>query len=150
MLNEIERDIWVADGASVPFFGFQYPTRMTVVRLADGSLWVCSPIALSPPLANAVNALGPVRHLVSPNKIHHLFLKDWARAWPDAKLYASPGLARRRRDLTFARKLADTPDPAWATRYRPGDLPWQLCHGRGRLLSPHFALGHCHRSGAEV
>lgn len=48
MLNEIERDIWVADGASVPFFGFPYPTRMTVVRLADGSLWVCSPIALSP------------------------------------------------------------------------------------------------------
>jgi hypothetical protein len=47
MLNEIERDIWVADGASVLFFGFPYPTRMTVVRLADGSLWVCSPIALS-------------------------------------------------------------------------------------------------------
>jgi hypothetical protein len=59
MLNEIERDIWVADGTSVPFFGFRYPTRMTFVRLADGSLWVFSPIALSSPLANTVNALRP-------------------------------------------------------------------------------------------
>jgi len=115
MLNEIERDIWIADGASVAFFGFPYPTRMIVVRLADGSLWVCSPIALSPPLAEAVNALGPVRHLVSPNKIHHLFLGQWAQVWPDAKLYASPGLARRRPDLKFARELGDEPDPAWAT-----------------------------------
>ncbi len=124
MLDEIEREIWVANGASVPFFGFPYPTRMTVVRLADGNLWVCSPIALSPPLADAINALGHVRHLVSPNKIHHLFLGQWAQAWPDAKLYASPGLARRRRDLTFARELGDAPDPAWAA-----DIDQVIFHG---------------------
>jgi hypothetical protein len=114
MLNEIAPDIWIAEGGSVSFFGFPYPTRMTVVRLGDGSLWICSPIALTPPLAADVNALGPVRHLVSPNKIHHLFLKQWAQQWPAAKLYASPGLRRRRRDLTFAAELGDAPDPAWA------------------------------------
>ncbi len=124
MLNEIERDIWIADGPTVSFFGFPYPTRMIVVRLADRSLWVCSPIALNSELAAAVNALGSVRHLVSPNKIHHLFLGDWARAWPDSSLYASPGLARRRRDLTFARKLGDAPDPAWAM-----DIDQVIFHG---------------------
>jgi Domain of unknown function (DUF4336) len=124
MLDRIEGDIWIADGASVPFFGFPYPTRMTVVRLADGSLWVCSPIALTPPLADAVAALGPVRHLVSPNKLHHLFLAEWGRAWPDARLYASPGLARRRRDLKFAGELGDAPDPAWAT-----DIDRVIFHG---------------------
>jgi len=124
MLNEIERDIWVADGATVPFLGIPYPTRMVIVRLADGSLWVWSPIALSPPLADAVKVLGPVRHLVSPNKIHHLFLGEWARAWPDARLCAAPGLARRRRDLTFARELGDAPDPAWAA-----DIDQVIFHG---------------------
>jgi hypothetical protein len=124
MLNEIERDIWIVEGESVPFLGFPYPTRMTIVRLADASLWVWSPIALSPPLADAVNALGPVRHLVSPNKLHHLFLGQWAQAWPDAKLYASPGLARRRRDLTFACELGDAPDPAWAA-----DIDQVIFHG---------------------
>ena len=41
MLTEIDRDIWIAEGPSVPFFGVPYPTRMTLVRLSDGGLWVC-------------------------------------------------------------------------------------------------------------
>jgi len=113
MLTEIDRDIWIAEGPSVSFFGFPYPTRMTLVRLSDGGLWLCSPTALSTGLADAVGELGPVRHLVSPNKLHHLFLGQWAQAWPEAKLWASPGLARRRRDLSFHGELADAPEPAW-------------------------------------
>jgi hypothetical protein len=124
MLAEIDRDIWIADGPSVPFFGIPYPTRMTVVRLSDGSLWVCSPIRLDDNLKGAVEALGPVCYLVSPNKIHHLFMGDWARAWPEAKLYASPGLARRRRDLSFSAELTDAPDPAWAA-----DIDQVIFHG---------------------
>ncbi len=114
MLTEIDRDIWIADGPSVPFFGLPYPTRMIVVRLSDGGLWVCSPIRLDDGLRAAVDKRGPVRHLVSPNKIHHLFLGEWAHAWPEAKVYASPGLAKRRRDLSFDAELGDEPDPAWA------------------------------------
>ncbi len=123
-LTPIAPDIWIADGPPVSFFGFDYPTRMSVVRLADGSLWACSPIALTPALASEVEALGPVRHLVSPNKIHHLFLGDWSRRWPEAALYASPGLARRRRDLHFDADLRDAPDPAWA-----GQIDQVIFHG---------------------
>ncbi len=113
MLTEIDRDIWIAEGPSVSFFGFPYPTRMTLVRLSDGGLWLCSPIELTDALAGEIKALGPVRHLVSPNKIHHLFLGQWAQAWPEAKLWASPGLARRRRDLSFDGELGDAAEPAW-------------------------------------
>ena len=113
MLTEIDRDIWIAEGPSVSFFGFPYPTRMTLVRLSDGGLWLCSPIELTDALADAVRALGPVQHLVSPNKIHHLFLGQWAQAWPEAKLWASPGLAQRRRDLSFDGELGDVAEPAW-------------------------------------
>lgn len=114
MLTQVERAIWIADGPSVTFLRVPYPTRMTVVRLRDGDLWVCSPIQLNDQLRLAINELGPVRHVVSPNKFHHLYLGDWVRAWPEAKLYASPGLARRRRDLSFGAELGDRPDPAWA------------------------------------
>ena len=48
----------------------------------------------------------------------------WAQAWPDAKLYASRGLARRRRDLAFTRELEDAPDSAWAT-----DIDQIIFHG---------------------
>jgi len=124
VLTEVDRDIWIADGPCVPFLGFPYPTRMTVVRLRDGTLWVCSPIQLDDRLKTAIIGLGAVRHLVSPNKIHHLFLGDWARIWPAAKLYASPGLKRRRRDLSFDAELGDQPDPAWVN-----DIDQVIFHG---------------------
>lgn len=107
-------DIWLAEGPVVSFYGFAYPTRMVLIRLAGGSLFVWSPIALTAELQAEVDALGPVAHLVSPNAIHHLFLGAWKSAYPAARLYASPGLARKRRDLHFDAALTDAPLAAWA------------------------------------
>jgi hypothetical protein len=114
MLEEFGPDLYVADGPAVSFYGFPYPTRMAVAKLSDNSAWVWSPVALSEELASAVDAIGPVGHIVSPNKLHHLFLGEWTKRWPDARLYAPPGLARKRPDLHFDAELADEPDPAWA------------------------------------
>src|SRR6201989_1180202 len=94
-------EIWIADGPVASFHSFPYPTRMAVIRLTDGSLFVWSPVALSNSPRASVEALGPVRHLVSPNALHHLFLGEWKTAFPAARLYASPGLRRKRRDLAF-------------------------------------------------
>jgi len=114
MLEEFGPDLYVADGPTVSFYGFPYPTRMAVAKLSDNSAWVWSPIALSEGLAGAVDAIGQVGHIVSPNKLHHLFLGEWAKRWPAARLYAPPGLVRKRPDLRFDAELADKPDPAWA------------------------------------
>jgi hypothetical protein len=114
VLEKISDDIWIADGPTVSFYGFPYPTRMAIVRLDNDDLWVWSPIDLDSELRSEVEALGRVRHLVSPNKLHHLFLGVWAEAWPGARLHASPGLSRRRRNLEFDGELGDDPDPAWA------------------------------------
>ena len=113
MLEPFGTNLWIAEGPTVPFFGLPFPTRMVLVRLGTGDLWVWSPIALTPELAEEVEQLGPVRHLVSPNKIHHLFLGEWAERWPEARLHAPPGLARRRRDLVFHSELGDVSDAAW-------------------------------------
>jgi hypothetical protein len=124
VLEEFAPSLYVADGPSVSFLTFDYPTRMAIVRLADGALWVWSPIALTPALEAAVEALGPVRHLVSPNKIHHLFLAEWARRWPEARLHAPPGLAKKRSDLHFHTELSNGSDPAWA-----GEIDQVIFHG---------------------
>jgi len=115
MLEEFGPSIYTADGPTVPFFGFPYPTRMAVVRLSNGSAWVWSPVSLSDELIHAVEAIGPVRYIVSPNKIHHLFLAEWAEQWPDARLYAPPGLAQRKPELRFDAELDDEPDGEWAS-----------------------------------
>ena len=107
-------DIWVVEGPVVPFYGFPYPTRMVLIRLAGGGLFVWSPIALTPDLKAETDRLGPVEHLVSPNPIHHLSMGEWKAAYPAAKLYASPGLARKRKDLHFDATLGDVAPAAWA------------------------------------
>jgi hypothetical protein len=114
MFEEFAPSLYVADGPVVSFYGFPYTTRMAVVRLSAGSVWVWSPVALTEELFKLVSDVGPVRHIVSPNKIHHLFLAEWADRSPEALLYAPPGLARRKPDLCFDAELGDEPVAAWA------------------------------------
>jgi hypothetical protein len=96
MLKAFDQDIWIADGPSVAVAGFHYPTRMAVIRLPDGGLFIWSPIRLTARLQADVDAVGHVRHVVAPNSLHHLFLGEWQRAYPRAKTYAPPGLRRKR------------------------------------------------------
>jgi len=87
---------------------------MSVIRLRNSSLFVWSPVALSHSLRRAVDALGPVHHLVSPNALHHLSLGEWKSAYPAARLYASPRLRHKRKDLAFDADLDDVPATEWA------------------------------------
>lgn len=114
MLTAFAPGLWLADGPVADVAGFRYPTRMAVIRLADGGLWLGSPVEATPGLRAAVAALGPVRHIVAPNALHHLHLAGWTAACPDAALWAAPGLRSKRPDLAFDGDLADAPDPAWA------------------------------------
>ncbi|MGW8320571.1 MAG: DUF4336 domain-containing protein [Thermodesulfobacteriota bacterium] len=113
-LERIGDEIWIVEGEAVSFYGFPYPTRMAIVRLSHGDLWIWSPTGLTEGLRAEIDALGPVRHLVEPNKLHHLFLPAWASAYPEARVYAPPGLAKKRPDIAFDAELGDDPDAGWA------------------------------------
>jgi len=98
----------------VQSFGvFPYPTRMAAARLEDGNLWVWSPIALDDTLAAELDAIGPARERVAPNKLHHLALPEWLARYPEARLHGAPGPTRKRRNFAFHSGQGDTPDPAW-------------------------------------
>lgn len=114
LLKQFAKDVWIYEGETVSFHGMPYTTRMTVVRLPDSKLWIHSPSLITGELLLQVQSLGDVAYLVSPNKIHHLYLADWIAAFPSAKLCASPGLPAKRRDLPFDILLADQPDTNWA------------------------------------
>ena len=114
VLQPLGQDFWFADGGIVSFKGFDYPTRMAVVRLADGGLWLWSPVERTAAIEAEVRALGPVRHIVSPNQLHYLFLGDWHAAFPDAKLWATASTIAKCPELRFSGALADDPPPDWA------------------------------------
>lgn len=113
MLIEIGQGLFYAEGG-VRFLGAHLMTRMSVVVLPDGGVAVISPLLPSPPLIGALRALGPVRHLMSPNKIHNQGLPGMAAAFPEAQIWASPGLIERRPGLAYAGTLGDRPRPDWA------------------------------------
>lgn len=113
-LQSFGRDIWIADGETVSVAGFRYPTRMALIRLGDGGLFVWSPTALSDQLRADVTALGPVRFIVAPNSLHHFFIAQWQAAFPEAKTFAAPGLGKRRKDLVFDGELSDMAEAGWA------------------------------------
>ena len=116
MLKSFGPEIWIADGSEVAVAGFRYPTRMAVIRLANGELFVWSPIKLTDDLRKAVAAFGHVRHIVAPNSLHHLFLPEWQRAYsPGAKVYAPPGLRAKRNDIAFDADIGSTAVADWST-----------------------------------
>ncbi|HKN60061.1 MAG TPA: DUF4336 domain-containing protein [Candidatus Acidoferrales bacterium] len=99
-------------------------TRMTVIRLANGGLFLHSPTKLDDETRRGLEAMGEVRAVVAPSRAHHLFVADYLTAWPGAKLHGPPGLvgdiqdfpARlgARPDLSLDSILGDEPHPDWA------------------------------------
>ncbi len=113
MLSAFADELWIA-AREGKFLGVETGTRMTVVRLAEGGLFVHSPVALDDELRRAVDALGEVRAVVAPSLFHHLYMGAWMRAYPGAFFACCPGLEWKRSDLAFSAVLADLPHPHWA------------------------------------
>src|SRR6266581_838125 len=67
-----------------------FTTRMTVVRLSNGNLFLQSPIKFDEVLASELQRMGTIRHLVSPNQFHYAHIGEWSKAFPDAIPWASP------------------------------------------------------------
>ena len=112
MLRPIADGLWV-EARRLRFAGVETGTRMSVVRLADGGLFVHSPVSLDAATREAVDALGPVKAIVAPSRFHHLYAGEWIKAYPDAVAYACPGLERKRPDLAWHGVLGNEPEKEW-------------------------------------
>ncbi|WP_412505673.1 DUF4336 domain-containing protein [Roseovarius sp. SYSU LYC5161] len=114
----VAEGIWVIDGPAVPVRGMPFSTRATVVRLENGGLWVHSPTLLTDALQAQIAALGPVRHLVAPTRLHHAHITDWQAAFPGALAWAAPGVAehaaKKGMTLRFDHELGPEAEVPWA------------------------------------
>lgn len=113
LLTDHGAGLWSVGGL-VHFLGVGLQSRMELVRLPDGGLLAISPLPLTPALKAEIDAVGSVRHIASPVKLHSLGIADFAAAWPEAKVWASPGLPERRPDLRFDGVLGEAPHGDWA------------------------------------
>jgi len=111
--RELDEDLWVFE-RPLGILGWRIGTRMTVVRLADGSLFLHSPVELDADTRGDLDALGPVRFVVAPNRLHHFYVAPYRQAFPQAALWAAPGLREKKPDIPFDHVLGTTPPDGWA------------------------------------
>lgn len=137
MLNIFAEEIWTVDGPTITSFGFEFPTRMIVIRLCGGAIFVWSPIMLSQELRVAIDGLGPVRYIVAPNTQHHQFLEEWNQSYPEATLHAVPELRAKLPKLCWGDDLGDSPAAEWSN-----DIDQVIV--RGNLITTEVVFYHRH------
>ena len=112
------------------FLKIPFTTRMTVVRLSNGDLWLHSPTAYTEELADALSKLGRIAHLVSPNFIHYAHIAEWKEHFPDAIAWASPHVKERAAsqevDVRFDRDLGSEAPAEWADVLKQTIIPGTL------------------------
>jgi hypothetical protein len=111
-MRSLGPNLWIVDRPQ-RFYGLEVGTRMSVIRLDDGSLLLHSPVVLDPDLRRELDAIGRVRFAVAPNRVHHLHAGEVAQVYPEARLWIGPGLERKRPDLKFVAILDDEAPAEW-------------------------------------
>ena len=124
--------LWIVDSGPHKIAGMPLPVRMTVLRLPNGELILHSPTRCRPEIRKALEALGPIGHLVAPNTVHWSYMPEWQQHYPQAVCWVVPGLGKRpavaRSSLRIDRELADGSPDLWQ-----GQIECVVV--RGRLLS---------------
>ncbi|KAF7559363.1 hypothetical protein G7046_g4803 [Stylonectria norvegica] len=92
---------------SVPFSRFgtaKIGGRGTLVKLTSGNLAVFSPVALTDAAQARVTEMGGnVGYIVATDFEHHIFISEWAKAYPSAIIIGPEGLQEKRHKATDAK-----------------------------------------------
>ncbi|MEW5743614.1 MAG: hypothetical protein AB1938_32180 [Myxococcota bacterium] len=104
-LTPVTENLWRAQTRIRLGPGFSMPVASALWRDSSGAVTIVSPIAFTDEQAAAIDALGPIRHILAPNRFHHLAVPKAKARWPKARLWAAPGLPAKRQDVTFDGEL---------------------------------------------
>ena len=115
-LPAFAENVWIVDGPNVRDMGVMFTTRMTVVKLSDGSLWVNSPVSVPSETLKRITELGPVRFLVAATPRHVWRLAAWHTLFPEAQLWAPrpTPFTLKKGPLPYTGVLGDEPSQGWA------------------------------------
>lgn len=128
--------IWIKE-YPIHYAGTDFNSRMTIVRLNNGSLFIHSPCEITKETKVALECIGKVEFIVAPGSYHYFYVESAQRAFPDAETLICPGIERKWPDIEFDWFLSDRPDKRWES-----DLDQVLV--RGNKLIWEVAFFHKH------
>jgi hypothetical protein len=109
----IPNQIWL-NQYMVHFGGMDFYSRMTIIRLSNGSLILHSPCNIDAQIRRAIECIGPVAHIVAPGNFHHLHITSAQKHFPEAQTHICPGVERKQPELKFDWFLGDNAPEAWS------------------------------------
>jgi len=114
VIREVVPNVWTfskpfARQGFIPFGG-----RSTAIKLSDGGVWVFASTPLTPATQAKIDELGPLKYIVGPDAVHYMFLAEFKKAYPEAKLIgieehlSKPSLKDLKFDGVYGKDPADT------------------------------------------
>lgn len=99
-LTKLSDNLWMAH-APQKVMGFNFGTRMTVIRLENEDLLLHSPVTINRDLKSELDSIGKVKYLIGSNRFHHLYIQNCLESYPEAEAWGAPGLPDKRKDIDF-------------------------------------------------
>jgi hypothetical protein len=122
-IQAFAENVWIVGGPPVRDMGEWFTTRMTVVKLSSGSMWLNSPVAVPPGTLDRIKEMGAVRYLVAATPRHIWRLEKWHGLFPDAELWVTPQILNKlklmtvlpKQKLSYTGILGNELPSAWAS-----------------------------------
>jgi hypothetical protein len=102
----------------ITYAGCHFFSRMTIIKLSNGQLWIHSPCQITPQLKAEIEALGQVGVIVAPGNYHHLHITSCQDAFPSAQTFICPGVEKKQPKLKFDAILHESkPEDSYAADF---------------------------------
>ncbi|CAL1708834.1 unnamed protein product [Somion occarium] len=109
VIREVTKGIWTFSTPFKRFGVIPFGGRSTAIQLKDGAVWVLASTPLNEVTKNKLSELGDVRWIIGADAVHYMFLGEFKKAYPNAKVIAVADAADKvaKEDLKF--------DGAWGS-----------------------------------
>jgi len=88
VIREVAKDVWTFSSPFSRFGLIPFGGRSTAIKLRDGAVWVLASTPLTDETKAKLDELGPVKWIVGADAVHHMYLGDFKKQYPNAKMVA--------------------------------------------------------------
>ncbi|KAF8882181.1 hypothetical protein CPB84DRAFT_1827901 [Gymnopilus junonius] len=88
VIREVTRGVWTFSRPFARFGLWPIGGRSTAIKLQDGGVWILASTPLDTETKSKLDELGTIKFIVGADAVHHLFLSDYKKTYPNAKLIA--------------------------------------------------------------
>ncbi|KAF9448583.1 hypothetical protein P691DRAFT_800515 [Macrolepiota fuliginosa MF-IS2] len=116
VIREVTRNVWTFSRPFARYGIIPFGGRSTAIRMKDGGVWLLASTPLDEETKSTLDSIGPVRFIIGPDAVHHLFLGQYKKAYPSAKVIAPEDAHARLEDRSLKFDGAWGRDPS-GTQY---------------------------------